>query len=163
MDSFSVLVGREPAHQRILPYHFSYFPLPFCVKVRRQSNGIGSELVLCIITERSLFGFLDNIIPSLDNCLSSLVYCVGAYRTCSHFFHFIFRPSGLLLYPLSPLYYVVSPVNSPAQFIPDYTNQGFFLLPLKQKKKGGSVGGYLSVFVFASWPFLWWVGWIFCR
>ena len=117
----------------------------FCVLLR----SVLSLVSLTISFSRQLFVLIS-------------VLCWGIQDLFS-FFHFIFRPSGLLLYPLSPLYSFASPVNSPAQFIPkSHTilyQPGFFFLPLKQKKKGGSVGGFLSVFCLSLLA-IFVVGWV---
>ena len=140
------------------------------MKVRRQSNGIGSKSVLCIIiTERSLFDFLDNIIPSLDVCLSSLVYCVRAYRTfLSFLFSFFVRlvcyythtyvllppfPSIFFCFPCEQSYLVHTQKRTRLYHFKVFL---FFLLPLKQKKGkvGQWVGGWdLVCFLFSPIDF----------
>jgi len=154
-------VGPEAVDWWILPHHFSYFPFPFSMKVRRQSNGIGSELVLCIITERSLFDFLDNIIPSLGDCLSSLCTVLRHIGLLFLFFSSFFRPSGLLLYlllptliPLSPLFLCFSCQQSHQVYILKHTglSQQSFFFSSKTKKERWAGGWVLVRFcLFLSW------------
>jgi len=143
-------VGPEAVYRWILPHHFSYFPFPFSVKVRRQSNRIGSELVLCIITERSLFDFLDNIIPSLDDCLSSLC-TVLRHIGLLFLFPPLFSPvwSAIILtltYSYPPLVLCFSCQQSHQVYILKHTrlSQQSFFFSSKTKKERW-VGGLVLV------------------